>query len=149
MSDVEQATYRLLIETYLMLDDGDRRVLRTFDLTNRQYQALLLLPPGQRRYLTEMSNLLLCDKSNITGLVERMVRDGLISRVRSEEDRRYLEIHATDEGIRLRNEAQTAHGRSIEARFESLTDAEQETLHRLLRKLAKGLREQLDAGAER
>lgn len=139
--------YRLLQELYLMLDDSDRRILREFDLTNRQYHALQHLPPGTNLHLTRLSELLFCDKSNVTGLVERMVRDGLVTRDRSESDRRYLELSITDEGSRLRDASRSAHEASIAGRFDCLTETEQLELQTLLTKLATGLRAQLDQPA--
>ena len=119
-----------------MLDDGDRRVLREFDLTNRQYHALQLLAPGTSRHLTEMSELLFCDKSNVTGLVERMVRDGLVERDRSDSDRRYLQLTITEQG--------DAHEASLADRLGTLTAEEHETLNALLAKLSSGVRASLD-----
>lgn len=144
MRQVDLDTYHLLQELHLLLDDGDRRVLREFDLTNRQYHALQHLPPGTRRHLTEMSELLFCDKSNVTGLVERMVRDGLVVRDRSESDRRYLELHITEEGNRLREMARAAHEQSIIHRFDILSTEEKSQLEQLLNKLADGLRERME-----
>ena len=127
-----------------MLDDGDRRVLRGFDLTNRQYHALQLLAPGTSRHLTEMSELLFCDKSNVTGLVERMVRDGLVVRGRSDSDRRYLQLSITEQGDRLRERSRDAHEASIAERLGTLTAEEHEQLNRLLAKLAARVRASLD-----
>jgi DNA-binding MarR family transcriptional regulator len=140
--------YRLLQELYLMLDNGDRRVLRRFDLTNRQYHALQHLPPGTNRNLTEMSELLFCDKSNVTGLVERMDRDGLVTRDRSGTDRRYMELSITPQGNQLREASRDAHEASITERFEVLTDDEQAQLNHLLAKLAEGLRVGLNEGGQ-
>lgn len=136
--------YQLLQELYLMLDDSSRRLLREFDLTNRQYHALQHLAPGTNRYLTELSDLLFCDKSNVTGLVERMVRDQLVTRDRSEKDRRYYELSITEEGNDLRELSRTAHEASIMERFSSLTKEELLELNRLLSKLANGIRTQLE-----
>ncbi|MGB0383906.1 MAG: MarR family winged helix-turn-helix transcriptional regulator, partial [Ardenticatenaceae bacterium] len=135
--------YRVLQELYLMLDDSERRVLRHFELTNRQYHALQHLPPGTSRHLTEMSELLFCDKSNVTGLVERMVRDGLVTRERSEKDRRFLELKITPEGEHLRLSSRTAHEQCITKRFATLTEEEQTLLNHLLNKLAGSIRRQL------
>ncbi len=140
MTDLSLENYRLLQELYLMLDDSDRRVLRQFGLTNRQYHALQHLPPGTHRHLTEMSELLFCDKSNITGLVERMVRDGLVRRDRSESDRRFLELTITPRGAAQRELSRGTLEQTIEQRFDVLSDAEQMELNRLLSKLAEGLR---------
>lgn len=136
--------YRLIQELYLMLDDGDRRLLREYDLTNRQYHALQLLAPGLSRHLTEMSELLFCDKSNVTGLVERMVRDGLVTRERAADDRRYLRLALTEAGNTLRERSREAHRASIRQRFEALTLSEQQQLYTLLARLAGGVRDELE-----
>jgi DNA-binding MarR family transcriptional regulator len=144
MTNLSLENYRLLQELYLMLDDSDRRVLRQFGLTNRQYHALQHLPPGTNRHLTEMSELLFCDKSNITGLVERMVRDGLVTRDRSESDRRYLELSITEQGEMQRQSSRETLETAIQNRFQILNEEEEHQLNFLLNKLAGGLRDFLD-----
>ncbi|GAA2383765.1 MarR family winged helix-turn-helix transcriptional regulator [Nonomuraea africana] len=44
------------------------------------------------------------DKPNVTRMVEVLERDGLIERRQDEGDRRTYRIHATEEGLRLRDE---------------------------------------------
>lgn len=138
-------TYSLLQELSLMLDDSDRRTLRQFELTSRQYHTLQHLPQGTRRHLTEMSELLFCDKSNVTGLVDRMVRDGLITRDRSEKDRRYLELKTTEQGNKLRSTSRVAHEAVINKRFSCLNEDELAQLGQLLTKLSDHLRHQLNS----
>lgn len=146
MNELSLDNYRLLQELYLLLDNGDRRLLRRFDLTNRQYHALQHLPPGTSRNLTEVSELLFCDKSNVTGLVERMERDGLVTRGRSESDRRYMDLSITPQGNELRDASRNAHEASVVERFEFLSEDEQAQLNHLLNKLAEGLRNGLSNG---
>ncbi len=141
-------TYSLLQELNLMFDDGDRHTLRKFDLTNRQYHALQHLPRGMSRHLTEMSELLFCDKSNVTGLVDRMVRDGLITRDRSEKDRRYIELKATEQGHHLRTASRVAHDAAVNERFSCLNEEELAQLDQLLTKLADHVRQQLASPTE-
>lgn len=136
-------TYSLLQELNLMFDDSDRHTLRKFELTNRQYHALQHLPRGMSRHLTEMSELLFCDKSNITGLVDRMVRDGLITRDRSEKDRRYLELKTTEQGHHLRTTSRVAHQAAVNERFNCFDEEELAQLDQLLTKLADHVRQQL------
>lgn len=143
MNKTALKTYSLLQELHLMFDDSDRHTLRTFELTNRQYHALQHLPQGTSRHLTEMSELLFCDKSNVTGLVDRMVRDGLITRDRSERDRRYLELKATEQGNDLRQTSRVAHEAAVSEHFSCFKEEELVQLDRLLTKLANHLRHQL------
>ena len=143
MKEISLDTYRLLQELNLMFDDSDRRTLRKFDLTNRQYHALQHLPPNTSRHLTEMSELLFCDKSNVTGLVDRMVRDGLITRDRSERDRRYFELNITQQGNHLRTRSRIAHEATLNDHFNCFNEQELTQLNTLLSKLAEHVRQQL------
>lgn len=48
-----------------------------------------------------MSRLIFCGNSNLTAIVDRMERDGLVQRVNNENDRRVKEIRLTQKGREL------------------------------------------------
>jgi DNA-binding MarR family transcriptional regulator len=58
--------YRMIQEVYVLLDDGDRRLLRQFQLNPTQYAALLLLADHDGVRLSDLSEHLLIDKSSTT-----------------------------------------------------------------------------------
>src|SRR6185369_13928985 len=80
--------YRMLHDIYVLLDDGDRRVLENFGLTTSQYSVLMLLDPTEGRRLTTVSDRLLRARSTITRIVDQLEEARLVQRVADPEDRR-------------------------------------------------------------
>lgn len=72
--------------------------------------------------------------SNVTGLVDRLERQGLVERRRASEDRRVILIAATDAGRELYARFETALYRA-DLPFAALSDEESDTLRALLRAL--------------
>lgn len=79
-----------------------RNVLSRFwddhDLTESQFatlEALYHLGPLNHKQIAEK---MLTREANITHVVDNLERDGLVERERSEEDRRVVEVHLTEEG---------------------------------------------------
>lgn len=109
-----------------------------FDLSGSQLHALYLL--GHPRSMGELAQRLVCDASNVTGLVDRLETRGLIERRPGPDDRRVRMLVLTLAGEELRTRA-LARFTEAPAGIASLTLAEQRTLRDLLRKA-------LDAGLD-
>lgn len=75
-------------------------VCRELDLTPQQVQLLCALDHGSRSS-GGLAALLGCDKTNITGLVDRLEPRGLVDRVRDHVDRRVVHIALTDDGRKV------------------------------------------------
>lgn len=148
MSSETLQHYRMIHEIYVLLDDGDRRVLRTFNLNPSQYAVLRLLDAEAGWRLTDLSARLLLDKSTITRIVDRLERAGLVRRIADPDDRRVQRVVLTSEGQTVRDQAQEAHLRSIERRMGVLDGDEQQRLHSLLVKLRDGLQADLASADE-
>ena len=73
-----------------------------------------------------------------------MKQEGLVTRERDPQDRRYVSVNLTEQGARLRERAVAAHQASVKARFKTLSAAEQKTLNQLLVRLRDSLREHND-----
>ena len=65
--------------------------------------VLCLLEPGQSVPMKSLSTFMTCDPSNITGIVEQLVSEGLVVRRESEIDRRVKTITLTKKGLELRD----------------------------------------------
>ena len=74
-----------------------------FDLSGAQAHALYVL--GQPRSMGELAQLLVCDASNVTGIVDRLEARGLIERRPGEHDRRVKMLVLTRQGEELRARA--------------------------------------------
>jgi DNA-binding MarR family transcriptional regulator len=123
-----QALYSLLKEIFLILDDGDRQLLGQFELTPSRYYALIHLGNKPGLSLSELSDLMLCDKSNATRIVRGLENDGLAIRRPHETDRRAIRLFLSDDGKALRRRALTAHERYNEGRLQSMTNGGSDAL---------------------
>lgn len=99
-------------------------------------EALLHLGPLCQR---ELGAKLLRSGGNITLVVDNLERQGLVSRERSGEDRRFVTVSLTSKGRRLIERVFREHLALIVAEMAVLSSREQEELRRLCRSL--GLRE--------
>ncbi|MCX7791670.1 MAG: MarR family transcriptional regulator [Chloroflexaceae bacterium] len=130
-------------DIYVLLDDGDRQVLRAFNLSPSQFAVLLLLDGEAGWRLTDLSERLLVDKSTITRIVDRLESAGLVRREADPDDRRVQRVVLTGEGQQTRDRARAAHELSIERRMGALDADEQRELLRLLTRLRDGLQADL------
>jgi MarR family 2-MHQ and catechol resistance regulon transcriptional repressor len=138
--------YHLIHDVYVMLDDGDRRVLRGFGITLAQYRVLKSLDLEEGQRLTTLSEALLRAKSTITRIVDQLEKDGLVRRTSDEDDRRAQRVVLTPAGARLLDKAGRAHAENVARRFQNaLPPADREAFHRLLQELHDGLVADLQA----
>jgi DNA-binding MarR family transcriptional regulator len=87
----------------------------------------------------ELSRRLLVTAGNITGLIDRMEKSGLVERRRHAGDRRTIRIHLTGKGRKLAERVIPKHSADIESIFAVLSDAEKNQLHKSLDKLIRSL----------
>jgi len=73
-----------------------------FELTPMQMLALKKLEPGHEVPTSTLADSLMCDASNVTGIVDRLEARGLIERRSAKGDRRKRLLAVTEEGARLR-----------------------------------------------
>jgi DNA-binding MarR family transcriptional regulator len=73
------------------------------NITMMQAMTLCLLEPGQPVPMKSLSGFMSCDPSNVTGIVEQLVNEGLVERKESTRDRRIKTVTITDKGLGLRD----------------------------------------------
>ena len=101
---------RMLSTTKLVSQEIRRRLRAEFGATLPQFDLLAQLdrePEGLR--LGEISKRTMVTNGNITGLVERLEADGLVSRETPGDDRRVTVARLTDEGRRVFAEMAAVH----------------------------------------
>jgi DNA-binding MarR family transcriptional regulator len=103
----------------------------SFELTLPQAHLLRILQQGPARTMTSLADLLSCDASNITGIVDRLEARGLIERVGSRDDRRIKSITLTAQGRALSKELKDAFLRPPES-MQTLTERQLGALHGLV-----------------
>ncbi|GAB4574311.1 MAG: MarR family transcriptional regulator [Anaerolineae bacterium] len=136
--------YQLIHDIYVMLDDGDQRVLRPFGLTMPQYRVLASLDEDHGQRLTTLSERLIRAKSTITRIIDQLESNGLVERAVDDEDRRAQRVVLTPAGAELLHRARLAHQESLAWRMNAaLTADEQQAFCALLSKLHDSLVETL------
>ena len=80
-------------------------------LTPQQHQVLLALRASDRRELTigELAEAMLLEPHSISGMADRLAKLGLIERVRSETDRRRINLRLTPKAERVLSSLAEAH----------------------------------------
>lgn len=107
-------------------------------LTISQFGALEALYHRGPMCQRDLGRKLLKSSGNITLVVDNLEKAGLVTRMRSAEDRRLVAVHLTDAGTALIERIFPEHARRIAAEMGTLTAAEQATLGRLCRALGLG-----------
>lgn len=94
------ALAQALITLYAELDDIYNRAARHLKLTPQQAQ-LLCGCEHRPSSMTDLAALLNCDKTNITGLVDRVAKRDLVTRRADPNDRRVSQVTLTEQGRQL------------------------------------------------
>lgn len=128
-------TYIKLMRATESLNARLVRSLAAHDLTISQLgtlEALLHLGPMCQRAL---AGKLLKSSGNVTTVIDNLEARGLVERVRSTEDRRFITLHLTPAGRKLIEAVFPAHAALIADDLDALSPAEQAELSRLCKKL--------------
>src|SRR6185312_5298766 len=77
---------------------------RRANLTGPQLTVIKLLEGLGDLSLSELSERIRAQNSTVTGIIDRMEREGLVVRARSTEDRRVVHIRLTPKGAKIAGE---------------------------------------------
>jgi len=102
MKETACEAWELLLRFFFSQRAGLPALAAEFELSPAQCHVLHLIEPGHPVAMGELADTLACDKSNVTGLVDRLESRGLIRRTPSSEDRRLKVLDLTPAGARLR-----------------------------------------------
>jgi len=79
-------------------------VCAEFDLSPMQGHAVRVLEPDRPLAMSTLAEALVCDASNVTGIVDKLESRGLIARQGAEGDRRIKMLVVTEKGRHLRDQ---------------------------------------------
>jgi len=140
-ADLDTMVVFNLLRTHSYLSPFIDAGLRQQNLTSAQLNTLLVLRVAEPNGLlmSEIGRKLVVTKSNVTGLIDRLERQGLVGRSRRS-DRRSTLVRLTREGFKLLDRTAPRHVELICELTACLTEQEKRTLVRLLTRLRRELR---------
>ena len=112
-----------------------RERLAEFGLTQTQFFLLIALFEEDGIQITPLADKVALDKSTLTGLLDRLERDGLIERAAAPGDRRALQIRLTEKAQALREPLTTIYDETNSYFLSQLTDDERIGFDRAIGKL--------------
>lgn len=141
--ELEREISQFLAQSFLELDEGERQLMKRLGLTLTQYWALVHLENEEGRSFSELADLLVCDKSNVTSVVDKLEERGLAKRKRGKAgDRRYICIVLTPQGQQLRSILIATREHLLRMRFQTLNVEYLQQLREPLQQLASVLQAQ-------
>lgn len=130
-----------IVEMIIYLYTESRRLTKGmasgFGLTGPQLTILKLLESFQDLSLSTLSERIRAQNSTVTGIVDRMEREGLVRRERSKADRRVVHIRLSEKGARLAREIQVEPMEIFRGALLSLSSTDLRDLLRILTKLQR------------
>ncbi len=141
---------RLFTCTTLIEGEVRRRLRQSFDVTLPRFDLMAQLDRVRGPMtLGELSSRMMVSNGNVTGLVERLVADGLVARRPSPSDRRVQLVSLTPEGRRAFRALARAHENWIAEIFSDLKASDISVLMELLAKAKRSAAGAVQRGAER
>ena len=101
--DEADELWSLVIELLLNARGWWVSLCSELDLTAAQGHALRALDPEKPVPMSALADALVCDASNVTGIVDKLETRGLIERQGADHDRRIKQLAVTERGRRLRD----------------------------------------------
>lgn len=136
---LEEAAYLNLLRTASLLSEQVSEMLKAQGLTPTQYNVLRILRGAGAAGLScgEVGDRMVTRDSDITRLVDRMEKMGLVARERSTEDRRVVTTRITPEGVRIANNLDQPMLELQKRQLQHMEPSELDTLVSLLEKARK------------
>lgn len=106
-----------------------------------QFEIISCLDRKTGLSLSEIAERLLVSGGNVTGIIDRLERDGYVHRVRDKIDRRIVRALLTEKGFELYKSFLPRYKEVMHRINSGLTLEERKQLQRLLKKLAHGIQQ--------
>lgn len=113
----------------------EMKAIKEGNLTLSQFAVLEILYYKGDLRIADIIDGVLSSSGNITVVIKNLKRDGYITQVPDEKDKRASLISITEKGVELIEEILPSHFENIEEGFKELTREEEKTLIHLLNKI--------------
>ncbi|HWI58279.1 MAG TPA: MarR family transcriptional regulator [Bacillota bacterium] len=139
-SNPTEAAFHSLLRTFGLLRQVMEPYFAQFGISSSQWAILRVLQRAAANgevglRLTDLGERLLIQPPSVTGVVDRLERQGLVQRSESKTDLRVRRVSLTPEGQQLVAKVLSGHAQQIQALFGALQSAEVDHLAGLLRQM--------------
>ena len=136
--------FRALIRAYGLVKRVMEPYFGRYGISGSQWGVLRVLQRTEQDglaglRLTDLGDRLLIRPPSVTGVVDRLERQGLVARTTSTEDLRARHVSLTPTGRQLVERILRGHAERVESLLEGLRPEERAQLHRLLDQMAAHL----------
>lgn len=114
-------------------------------LTTAQFEVLMKLIQYRKLPMWKIGSLLSVTGENVTGLIDRLEKKGLVARERSEKDRRIIMARITPQGDRIFKNVCGGFEQKLRNTLSGLENSELNKFNSILDKLYKELQEKFDS----
>jgi DNA-binding MarR family transcriptional regulator len=132
MYDINKSIGFLLSKAYQRAWAIMREEIESYDLTPPQFGLLAFLWQQDGMTQVELSEKGQIDRTTIGGMIDRLVKIGLVERRPHPQDRRAYKIHLTERGKELEGPLSECAGRSVSKFTKGLNEHEVNELRRML-----------------
>ncbi|MCM4084334.1 MarR family winged helix-turn-helix transcriptional regulator [Paractinoplanes hotanensis] len=143
LDDEEQRTWRsFLMASRLLFDQLERDLKQDADLSFAYYEVLTRLSeaPGHSMRMAALAAACVFDRSRLSHAVDRLAKEGWVSRVPADVDGRGQLAELTDEGLKRVQQAAPFHVERVRTLvFDRLTLEQQKTLREISEVVASGI----------
>lgn len=122
MEPTRKQLFDSLKAIFLHIDNHEKAFLADFGLNIPRFFVLSHLDKNPGITNMDLSDRLLCTKSNTSRIVQGMVKDALIQRIGHPEDRRSFQLYLTEKGKALFDQVQPAYTAQINALMSLIDD---------------------------
>ena len=143
-SDINLTTWTLLRQTWSAIQKVAERKLAKLGLTPEQVDVLWICRDYPAPLIpAEIARLIFREEQTVTGLLNRMEREGLLKRVPKRKGKPFTEVKITDKGREAASAGVEIALSLIAEIMSTLSTTEQEELQRLLQVLQRKVAEML------
>ncbi len=130
-----------LLKVTKLIEGDVREKLRTqYSSTLPRFDVMAALYRNEQGMrMSDLSTELMVSNGNVTGIIDRLVIDGLVCRTPVQGDRRALMVSLTDKGRREFSDQADQHEVWVDALFQNLNTQKIETLLGQMEDIAKGV----------
>ncbi len=114
-----------------------RAKLDNYGLTQPQFFLLIALYEDDNILISRLAEKVALDKATLTGILDRLERDGYVKRVYGKKDRRSVAIKLTEKAIGLKDELKRIYNETNNYFLSKLTENEYNVFQSIISKLEK------------